>query len=186
MVQKGINFFGVLFFILAVFYLGRFLINMAWFQNLEIDYKLVPVDAISILVSAALTVWIGWYVTKKLTEQRFEKEFLIKDLNLIESGIADIESLFSSSGNIDVSYVSAKNNEVQLLLDRLNETMKVMEVSNINTADLSRRISDLYLKTTDFDSPTVPIENIDVQTIRAICGNVIIAVRALIMRINKE
>ena len=84
MAQKIMTFFFILLILLASFYLVYFIVDCAWFEQLKISYELVPVDAIGIIVSAALTLWIGWYIAKKLTEQRFEKEYLIKDLNLIE------------------------------------------------------------------------------------------------------
>ena len=97
MAKKIIYFFSILFLLLSTFYLGLFIVREDWFASLDADTNLNPVEPMGIIVSAALTIWIGWYITKKLTEQRFEKEYLIKDLATIEQKVDELSSTFQNS-----------------------------------------------------------------------------------------
>lgn len=186
MAQKIMTFFFILLILLASFYLVYFIVDCAWFEQLKISYELVPVDAIGIIVSAALTLWIGWYIAKKLTEQRFEKEYLIKDLNLIETKVCELKSLFHNSNSIDISYVSAMNNEIQSLFNRLSKTIELAGMSYISMSGLSNCISELYRETTTFDASQVSVDCIDLQLILARCDNVVLEGRKIVMTINKD
>ena len=158
------TFFFILLILLASFYLVYFIVDCAWFEQLKISYELVPVDAIGIIVSAALTLWIGWYIAKKLTEQRFEKEYLIKDLNLIETKVCELKSLFN----------------------RLSKTIELAGMSYISMSGLSNCISELYRETTTFDASQVSVDCIDLQLILARCDNVVLEGRKIVMTINKD
>lgn len=186
MAQKIMTFSFILLILLSSFYLMYFIIEYAWFEQLKINYELVPVDAIGIIISAALTLWIGWYIAKKLTEQRFEKEYLIKDLKLIENKACELKALFQNSSCIDISYVSAVNNEIQSLFNRLSKTIELADMSSVSMSDLSNSINELYRDTTDFDASQIAVESVDLQMIFARCDNVIIEGRKLIITINKD
>ena len=53
--------------------------------------------AIGILVSAAVTVWVGFNIAKKLSVSRFEKDYLITDLNKMEAAVSEMEKLYKNS-----------------------------------------------------------------------------------------
>jgi hypothetical protein len=184
MVQKTIIFFGSIFSIIVVFYFCRFLLVYSWLDNATIDYTIVPVDVISIILSSALTIWVGWYIAKKLTEQRFEKDFLIKDLTQIENEVHEIESVFNVSGNIDLSYIASKNNNVQLMQERLSKTLELMKISDLSIEKLYQKTGEMYQATTNFESPIVAVSDIDIQFINVKCNSVIIEARNLIILIN--
>ena len=54
------------------------------------SYVVEPIDIINILVTVLVTIFVAWYVTKKLSEERFEKELIISDLKSIEECIKKI------------------------------------------------------------------------------------------------
>lgn len=179
--RKITVFFAVILLIVILICFLRFLFVMSWIHNAEVDYKIVPIDVFSLFISSALTIWIGWYIAKKITEQRFEKEFLIKDLSQIELDICEIETIFRTSGNVDVSYITSKNHRIQLLHGRLLKTMNLMGLSSIIPNDLGLKIRTLYQKTTDFNP-----EDIDVQEIYTVCDETVLEVRGLIISINNR
>ena len=180
------TYFFIILLVLASVYLIYFVIEYAWIEQLKISYELVPVDAIGIIISSAITLWIGWFIAKKLTEQRFEKEYLIKDLNLIENKACELKALFQNSVSIDISYTSAVNNEIQSLFNRLSKTLEIAGMSSISMSDLSNCINELYRDTTDFDASQIAVESVDLQMIFVRCDNVIIEGRKLVMIINKD
>lgn len=184
MAKKMIYFFSILFLLLSTFYLGLFVVREDWFASLDADTNLNPVEPMGIIVSAALTIWIGWYITKKLTEQRFEKEYLIKDLATIEQKVDELSSTFQNSAEIDLTYISAKNAEIQLAYSRLENTFKLTDSKY--SSDLSDSITNLFKCTTNFDESPVKIEKVDLNAIYAQCDKVILDARDLILKINKD
>ena len=54
------------------------------------SYVVEPIDIVNILVTILVTIFVAWYVTKKLSEERFEKELIISDLKSIEECIKKI------------------------------------------------------------------------------------------------
>lgn len=184
MAKKIIYFFSILFLLLSTFYLGLFIVREDWFASLDADTNLNPVEPMGIIVSAALTIWIGWYITKKLTEQRFEKEYLIKDLATIEQKVDELSSTFQNSAEIDLTYISAKNAEIQLAYSRLENTFKLTDSEY--SSNLSDSITNLFKCTTNFDESPVKIEKVDLNAIYAQCDKVILDARDLILKINKD
>lgn len=161
-----------------------FMYNESWFTLLTAETSLNPIEPLGIIISAVLTIWIGWYITKKLTEQRFEKEYLIKDLALIEQKVNDLNDLFQTSSEVDLTYVAAKNSEIQGVYSRLEETLKIANIEN--KSELSNSIKNLYQCTTNFISPTIKVNDVDLATISAKCDKVILNTRSMIFKINKN
>ena len=161
-----------------------FMYNESWFTLLTAETSLNPIEPLGIIISAVLTIWIGWYITKKLTEQRFEKEYLIKDLATIEQKVDELSSTFQNSAEIDLTYISAKNAEIQLAYSRLENTFKLTDSEY--SSNLSDSITNLFKCTTNFDESPVKIEKVDLNAIYAQCDKVILDARDLILKINKD
>lgn len=173
--------------VIVLFLFGCFLSINAWFQNLQVDYKLVPIDVFSLIVSSAITIWVGYYVVKKLSEQRFEKEMLINDLRLIEQEIQGIETIFETSENVDVTLVSGKMNAIKHLLDRFTYTVKLSEHGVDNEIQpINEAFNNLYLAATNFDSDFVNRNDIDRASISYRTNRLILKVRKLTVNLNKQ
>lgn len=175
----------IIFFVYVLFFLARFLFADLWLQKTKLDYDFALLDIVSLLITSIIAIWIGWYVAKKLSEQRFEKDFLIDDLRLIEKEIQEIDNVFKSSRSVDITLVTSINNKVNALIDRFEETLTLVSI-NLSTDELQGRISDLYSISTDLPSSNEPIENIDVQSISVACDRVIIESRKLVIKINNR
>lgn len=171
-------------FILPTICIIVFMCKENWFALLTAETSLNPIEPLGIIISAALTIWIGWYITKKLTEQRFEKEYLIKDLALIEQKVNDLNDLFQTSAEVDLTHVAAKNSEIQGVYSRLEETLKIAKLEY--KSDLYDSITNLYQCTTDFISPKIKVDEVDLATISARCDKVILNTRSMIFKINKN
>lgn len=163
-----------------------FLAINAWTQNMQIDYNLVPIDVFSLFVSSAITIWLGYYVVKKLSEQRFEKEMLINDLRLIEQEIQNIETIFETAENVDITLVSGKMNTIKHLLDRFAYTVRLSE-NNVNNEiqPINDAFNSLYLASTNFDSDFVNRNDIDRASISYNTNRLILKVRKLTISLNK-
>lgn len=184
MVQKGIVFIGSVISAAILFYFFRFLYKMSWLDNATIDYNIAPMDVINLIVTSVVTILIGWYIVKKLTEQRFAKEFLMKDLVSIEDEVRCIMDVFNTAGNVDLSAIAAKGSKVQMIKARFIKTISIFGISDIKTSTLDDVINEMFRVTTDFDSPNTNIDSINVQEINQKCNNVILETRNIIVAVN--
>lgn len=89
------------------------------------SYVVEPIDIINILVTVLVTIFVAWYVTKKLSEERFEKELIISDLKSIEECIKKIlDSYEQENAN---KQVLALINQLHIFLTDLKRLLLLNE-----------------------------------------------------------
>lgn len=187
MVQKTVIRISLIIAALALFFFLRLLYVQAWFYNMSLDYHLVPIDVINLFVTGGITIWIGYYIVKKLSEQRFEKEMLINDLRLIEQEVNGIRSLFQTSEHVDIAHISSKMNSIENIIDRFASTITISKViSSDSTVALRKAFNILYASTTDFGSNVEDASSVVLPPIQKASNDVILKTRELILRINKN
>lgn len=157
-----------------------------WFREIDLDTSIVPVDIIVFLLSSALTLYLGYYITKKLTEQRAEKDLLIGDLAKIEASIGDIEASIKYPGGINVQQLSTIAEGVVLCVDRFKRALQVAGNTKLTTSELEILVYRLYNVATNFDGQTWDIDNIPVGVIRKSATEMIVEVRRLAHLINAQ
>jgi hypothetical protein len=183
--KRIIAFVAVTAFLVMTAYFFRYLFVMSWLCNAKIDYTIVPLDVFSLLISSAITVWIGWYVAKKLTEQRFEKDFLISDLKQMEEEVHQIKRLFDSSSSIDVSHVALRISLLHQIKQKFCATYRLV-ANNISADELGKSINELFSLTTTSDSKTIIVDHIDAHELAQKINNIIINIRRLIVKVNQR
>ncbi len=162
-----------------------FLQLSGWPERATLNYEIAPVDVIDLLVTSAVTIGVGYYVVKRLSEQRFEKEMLIEDLKRIEEKVSSIEHAFDSHEELDISVVSGDISFVRHLLDRFKHTLEmtgylyVKDMENINHA-----FNRLFRSATDFDSRIIRTKETDKAAIIDCASDVILRLREVIVKIN--
>lgn len=162
------------------------LYQSTWFSKIRVDYGFVPVDAIGILVSAAVTVWVGLTIAKKLTENRFEKDYLISDLNKMEAIVSGMEKLYKNSTIVDLSNISAMNAELQSVVNRFIKTIELMEEDKSKYANLLHYSNMVYSKTTSVDGSFIEVENVNLPNLEKVFNDFIVEVRRQIIEINNN
>ena len=173
--------------LLSFLYFIHILFSNVWLEYIKVDYNLVPVDVFSLFISSAITIWVGYYVVKNLSEQRFEKEMLINDLRAIEKEIEQVELAFRTSRMVDLAYVSGKMNTIKRLIDRFAFTAEMSnnfinkEVSSINDTFFS-----LYSASTDFDASSMNSNDIDCTSIYQLTDDLVRKLRTATIHLNKK
>ena len=169
----------------ALVFVLMLLYQSTWFSKIRVDYGFVPVDAIGILVSAAVTVWVGFTIAKKLTENRFEKDYLISDLNKMEAIVSDMEKLYKNSTFVDLSHITSMNMELQSIVNRFTDTVKLMKDDQSKYAELKYLADKVYQKTTNVDGQYVEVEEINIPELETAFNKFILEVRKQIIAVNQ-
>lgn len=152
-----------------------------WRTSWSIKHEVELVDFINILVTISCALGAAWFVAKKLSEDRFNKELTITDLRKIEEQIGCIVEMFIKYETIDES----QKNEILNINSYLNSLINRFEiVNNINLANsnLRERFNVFYRYSTDFDSGN----GSDVQNIINEGNQLIKAIRLEIIKVNER
>lgn len=143
----------VLLIVLSLFLIVYFrVIN---FSALEFNNILDPVAIVGLLLTAIITIWIGSIFVQRMTEDRFLKESVIRDIVNMEEYLLRIENLLSTNPN-DISTVFNYLTSLEHKLSVLTHTLDIYKF-NKGTSELKKIVElhiDLYSITTDSDSST--------------------------------
>jgi hypothetical protein len=174
--------FGVSFVLLDIF--SRFLYSQSWFGTTTFSKEVNPFDIIVLVVTSLVTIWLGWYVSKRITEQRYQKEYLINDLKEIEEEINTIQRGILSSSTLEIQTLIGFLNKLRTYMDRFSKTIEVFEISSINTKELNNQYNTLFQKATDLDGTHLVIDEIVLNELNSVCVEFVIRTRRMIFKVN--
>lgn len=173
-----------LIFVLFLFF--RLLYCQSWFSRATISTEIVPLDVFNLILTSGITIFLAWYITKKLTEQRYEKEFVIEDLKLIEEQVNYIERLTSDIKKIELEPLLELFNKLNNHIERFNKTMEILDIHCTDSHKLTKYSSSLFTKATDIDGLTLDLDNNIRNEINKVCNKFVITTRKIICEINKR
>ncbi len=169
------------FILLNIF--SRFLYSQSWFSTTTFSKELNPFEIITLVVTTLVTIWLGWFVSKKLTEQRYQKEYIINDLKIIEEEINFIEKSIQYS-TVDLQTLLGLLNKLKTYLERFSKTIEIFEIKSVDALNLNEIYIKLYEKTTDIESNQLSLNDTNRNEIYKICNDFIITTRKMIFTIN--
>jgi len=175
-----------LLILITFFFFIRFLHCHAWLSNVTITKEIDPLDVFTLIISSAITIFLAWYITKKLSEQRYEKEFIITDLKTIEDQINYIERLVQDSQIIQLQQLLDIFNKLRSNIDRFLKTIEIFEISCSESTKLNTLYNTLYKTVTDIDGIQLEMNEINRSKIHITCSNLVITTRKIIYTINKK
>ncbi len=164
---------------------SRFLYAQSWFSTTTFSKELDPFDILSLIVTTIVTFWFGWYISKKLTEQRYQKEYVINDLKQIEEELCYIERSMQSS-NIDLENLLDNLNKLNTYIKRFCKTVEIFKISTIDVKNLNKFYNLLYSKTTNVESSQLVLDATNRNEINQVCADFVIETRGMIFTINKH
>lgn len=154
------------------------LFKTSWTFKYEVD----AIAFINILVTIICAGGLAWYVTKRLSEERFDKEIIIKDLQLIENQLGNILDLLERGNQTASNDIVARVNHLRILIDRFKKL--IQDKYGIKTENLEDKFNQFYMISTNFDT-SQNVKNIDVPNVIAKGEDIIIELRSLIGNINR-
>lgn len=173
----------IAFVLLNIF--SRCLYEESWFSSTTFAKELNPFDIITLIVTTIVTLWLGWYVSKKLTEQRYQKEYIITDLKKIEEEINYIERVMEST-TLDLQTLLGVLNKLKIYIDRFSKTIDVFQISSIDSKELNKYYTKLFIKSTDLDGDKLDLDEVNRNEINQVSAEFIIVIREMIFTINKH
>ncbi|MDR1730058.1 MAG: hypothetical protein LBR52_05285 [Prevotellaceae bacterium] len=161
------------------FFFIRALYCQCWFSSIIFSQEILPLDALNIFVSGVIAVWLGWYITRKLTEQRFLKEFIIKDICRIEEQIESFEKLINTN-NATLQSIFAELNDLKHKIERFDRTTKLTLFSCNDVNYLNIYHTKLYKISTEEINLPADSRN----ELQSICDDFVVCLRKIVCKIN--
>lgn len=170
------------FVLLDVF--ARFLFAQNWLNDFHLSKEVDPISVLSVLLTSIVTLVAAWYISKKIKEQRFEKDFLLKDLSKIEQTVEEIENLISP-GSVELKLIIEKLSNIQRLNKSFSNTLKLCGKNESRAYDLNSKYSSMYSLLTDCDSNHLIINDENDNKLLNEINSYSLEIRRLILKVNK-
>ncbi len=171
------------FILLNVF--SRFIYDQSWFGTYKFSKEVNPYDIISLVVTSLITIWLGWYISKKINNLRYQKDYLIDDLKLIEIEINKIESNLNNT-EVDLQILINILTIVNININRFKKTADIFKLKKIDMQTLENCYSNLYSKSTNTEGEFLTLSESNCNELKQLCSEFIIAVRTQIYKINNQ
>jgi len=174
---------GIMLFIVTtmLFFFIRTLYCQGWLSTIIFSKEIAPLDVINIFISGGIAVWLGTYITKKLTEQRFMKEFIIKDICRIEEQVELFEKLINTN-NAQLQSIFNELHDLRIKIERFDRTTKLARFPCNEVKDLNDCHTKLYMISTLEE--TFPLNN--KNEAQKICDDFVISLRKIVCNVNNK
>jgi uncharacterized protein YdcH (DUF465 family) len=179
--------FIVLFVLLIgviIFLFVRSLYCANWFNSFTYDLDVSPFDVFNLIISSLVAISLGYYITKKLTEERFMKEFIIGDIAKVELELENIESILSAN-NVELSTIFNALNKLSHKIERIENTAKLIEFKSDEIKNLKLLYFQIFKIATNTDNSTrvnTIISNIELEPVY---NDFSISLRKMVYMVNK-
>lgn len=181
---------GIALSLLLVFVLldifARFLYAQSWFGTTTFSKELNPFDVITLIVTTLITIWLGIYISKKLTEQRYQKEYIINDIKLIEDEILFFERNTYHTSSLDLLPTVSQLNKLKNYIDRFSKSLKIFNISNVSVSGLNSKFNSLYNLVTDTGGLNLVLDETNKHEIDSVCKDLMLETRKIVCSINKH
>lgn len=183
--NKFILGFITLILALIIFVLFKSLCNTSWFSKFTFTNEINPLDIFSLITSLGVAIWLGYFITKKLTEDRFIKEFVISDICKIEEEVNFIERITTESDKLELQTIFDGLHKLKQKIERFEQTSRLIGIGNKDFTSVNKCHSKLFLITTNSDKDIIDFQN-KRNEIEIVCSDFIIELRGIICSVNNK
>lgn len=165
---------GLFALIAAVFLIGMCAVPWKYTPDVR------PADIIGIAFTAAVYIFVAWYIAARIADTRSGKDIRIADLKEIESTANSVVTLCCSSGSS--SDILLGITRLHILINRYEKLDTVHGASAVET--LKSRFFDFYKAATAYDSADLT-SSTDLPLIIHLSDRLIMEVRSIIASVNR-
>jgi hypothetical protein len=180
---------SIVLFILIVaaiiFMFVRSLYCIDWFNTFKYDNNVSPFDVFNLIISSLIAIGLGYYITKKLTEERFMKEYLITDIEKVENELDNFESILNAN-NVDLQTVFNALNRLSHKIERIENTARLIDFSINELHNLKQLNFRLFLIATATDQTNVINTSQTNSQLEPVYNEISICLKRIVYHINKK
>lgn len=155
-----------------------------WFSNFTLDLVLSPIDVIGFVITIGVTIFAAWFISKKITSQRYFVEYVIQDLKAIHCELEELQCKIDERNEFELSTSAHHYSKIIYLFKRYNSTIDIIDIKGFSQKRHPQIIDDLYDQLTDVEGSVLLLDGNKKIEIDAKISKAIIEVRTLIFKIN--
>lgn len=176
--------FSILNFILGLI-IGIVLVKFNIY-NYTLDTKINIFDVINLCITSSIAIAIGWYITKKITEIRYEKEYIIDEIFSLSKQFKDIEVMTNSHQEIELSSILPKLTDLALKLEKLANTIEIFNLHKEDLNNLKNERSELHIALTNTDGRVLILDQFKKTELKTIFNKFDCDIKRFVHNINNS
>lgn len=170
---------------LFVFLFIRSLYYNNWFTTFTYDGNISPLDVFNLIISTIIALGLGYYITKKLTEQRFMKEYIISDITKVEEELENVETILATT-SVELDTIFAALNKLNHKIERIENTAKLISFQCKEIAELKSLHFKIFEIATTTENST-RINTVDLKySLEPVYNNFSKSLRKMVYLLNKN
>ena len=151
----------------------------------ELDYKANIADILNVFVTVILAIIVSYFLAKKQSAEKFEKDLLISDLKEMEVKAKSIINLYEeNTGVIYVTEVSEALNTLMASMERFKNTC-ILYYDNFSYEQLEKSSRTMYRSMTNIDGESVNLCDVNLAEYQSLCNDFIIQTRGCMREISR-
>lgn len=180
-------FIGLFILIIAalIFTFIQSLYCIDWFNTFNYDQNVSPFDVFNLIITSIIAIGLGYYITKKLTEERFMKEYLISDIEKVESELENIEAVFNAN-NVDLLTVFNAINKLSHKIERIENTAKLIDFPIEDISKLKELKNKLFAIATATDDASSINTFQTSMKLEPIYNDISMRLKKIVHQVNKK
>jgi len=156
-----------------------------WFCEYELENAVNPIDIISLIISTGVAVYLGHTITKGLSEERFDKEYIIKDLSLLDETLTSFTSYIQNAKEIDINECCDKIEDIRVGISKFKHSVDIFQVSISNLNQIDSTFEQLYKQGTSQVGQVIMGTEAPKDTIINICQELSKEIRSSVKQVNQ-
>ena len=172
----------LLFFLIAVIV---WMLCEKWFCKYDMDASVNPMDLISLIVSSGVAVFLGHTITKSLSEERFDNEYIIKDLNSLDDTLTCFIAYIQNAKEIDINECGDKIEDIRVGISKVKHSVDIFQVKISNFKNFDSTFEKLYRQGTSQVGQVIMGKDAPKDSIINICQDLAKEIRLSVKQVNQ-
>lgn len=185
--KKILKFLGFLLGCSILIVLLGFVMSFLWdVSRWELDYKANIADILNVFVTVILAFIVSWFLAKKQSVEKFEKELLINDLKDMETKAKGIINLYecNESESVSLDEVSLRLNTLLTSVRNFKQTC-LLYYNEFSYSQLEDTSVAMYKSMTDMDGRSMNLHDVDLAGFQSLYDNFIRQTRICMRQISR-
>lgn len=156
-----------------------------WFCKYDMDSTVNPMDLISLIITTGVAVYLGHTITKGLSEERFDKEYIIKDLNSLDDTLSSFISYIQNAKEIDINECGDKIEDIRVGISKFKHSVDIFQVKISNVIQIDTIFEKLYKQGTSQVGQVIMGKDAPKDSIIKTCQDLAKEIRSSVKQVNQ-
>ena len=175
---------AILFLLLLILVFN--MLSKDWFCNVEFSKTIDPISILEIIISSSIAIYLGRTIAKKLSEERFDKEYIIRDLTTLDETLSKFVQYIQRSNSLDINTCSDMIEDIRIGISKYKSSLDIFGITSIDVQTIDHLFLTLYKQGTSQVGQTILGADAPKDHIINICQQIAKEIRRAVKLVNKS